>query len=276
MDRHEKKQKMDAKYDTIGKGYNTTRKADKLLTENLIRLLAPHKGGVYLDIGCGTGSYTLEFQKSGYQFIGIDPSIKMLEKAMQRNNGVDWRLGSAENTGLAPNQVDGIIGSLTIHHWTNLKKGFKELNSIVKANGRIVIFTSTPAQMKGYWLNHYFPKMLEDSIVQMPKLIRVKKAMENAGFEVSNTEKYFIHPDLADKFLYCGKHNPEIYFNEEVRNGISSFSSLSNKIEVEEGLAKLKLDIKSGEINKVMKEYENELGDYLYIIGKKPAGKHVL
>ncbi|MBX2871560.1 MAG: class I SAM-dependent methyltransferase [Saprospiraceae bacterium] len=260
---------MKVKYNTIGKDYNVTRKADPLLTENLIQYLAPDKEGIYLDIGCGTGSYTHELQKRGYRFIGIDPSERMLTVAKKRNSNIEWRLGTAENTGLSPHQVDGITGSLTIHHWTNLEKAFQELYSILKPGGKIVIFTSTPKQMKGYWLNHYFPKMLEDSIIQMPALAKVQQAMERAGFEVSTTEKYFIQPDLEDKFLYCGKHHPEMYFDPQIRNGISSFSSLSNKVEVEHGLTALKSDIDSGKINQIISRYENQLGDYLYIIGKK-------
>ncbi len=260
---------MEIKYDKIGKDYNLTRKADKLLTENLIKHLAPQKEGIYLDIGCGTGSYTIEFQKRGFQFIGIDPSKKMLEKAKNRNNAIEWRIGSAEHTGLQANHVDGIIGSLTIHHWTDLDRSFEELYSILKQGGRIVIFTSTPKQMKGYWLNHYFPKMLEDSIIQMPALATVEKAMQNAGFEITQLEKYFIHPDLEDKFLYCGKHQPEQYFEEQIRNGISSFSSLSNKTEVEKGLSEMRADVKTGKIHQIIRSYENKLGDYLYIIGEK-------
>lgn len=260
---------MKVKYDTIGKDYNLTRKADPLLTEHLIKYLAPNKDGVYLDIGCGTGSYTIEFQKRGYSFIGIDPSVRMLAAAKTRNSKIEWRLGSAENTGLPPNHFDGIIGSLTIHHWTDLEKAFMELYSNLKPEGRLVIFTSTPAQMQGYWLNHYFPKMLADSIMQMPTLARVKQAMEKAGFEGLSTEKYFIQPDLEDKFLYCGKHQPEMYFDQNIRNGISSFSSLSNKLEVKRGLSALQSDIDSGKINQIVSEYENQLGDYLYIIVRK-------
>lgn len=262
---------MKVKYDTIGKGYNVTRKADKLLTENLVKYLAPDKQGIYLDIGCGTGSYTHEFQKRGYNFIGIDPSEIMLAEAKKRNSKIEWRLGAAENTGLPPNHVDGIIGSLTVHHWTSLEKAFQELYFVLKPDGKMVIFTSTPAQMTDYWLNHYFPKMLRDSITQMPALPAVKQAMENAGFEISKTEKYFIQPDLEDKFLYCGKHQPEMYFDKHIRNGISSFSALSNKVEVEQGLSTMKSDIESGKINQIISSYENQLGDYLYIIGKKPA-----
>lgn len=262
---------MKIKYDKIGTGYNQTRKADKHLTQQLLLHLNPSPKGIYLDIGCGTGNYTNEFQKNGYQFIGIDPSIQMLEKAKLKNKAIDWRLGAAENTGLTQNSVDGIIGSLTIHHWTNLEQGFSELYNVLKPNADIVIFTSTPKQMKGYWLNHYFPKMLADSIVQMPASDRVETVMKASGFEIINTAKYFIQPDLEDKFLYCGKQNPELYFNEQIRHGISSFSSLANLAEVEQGLLDLRSDIDNGKIKEIMNSYENDLGDYLFIIGKKPA-----
>ncbi|NKI30426.1 class I SAM-dependent methyltransferase [Croceivirga thetidis] len=262
---------MEVKYNTIGLDYNLTRRADKYLTKQLLYHLQPTKDGKYLDIGCGTGNYTNELHKNGFDFIGIDPSELMLEKAKLKNNKIHWKIGSAENTGLPANFVDGIIGSLTIHHWTDLTLGFSELNKVLKKNGRIVIFTSTPEQMKGYWLNHYFPKMLSDSITQMPTLEKVKKAITDSGIEFIETHKYFIKPDLEDQFLYCGKQNPELYFDEQIRHGISSFSSLSNQTEVENGLSELRIDIDSGKIKDIINSYENTLGDYLYIIAKKPA-----
>ncbi|MDO5980280.1 class I SAM-dependent methyltransferase [Flavivirga spongiicola] len=260
---------MDVKYDKIGVDYNLTRKPDKYLTEQLLYHLKPIKSGTYLDIGCGTGNYTNELQKNGFQFIGIDPSKQMLEEARLKNNEIDWKMGSVENMGLPENFVDGIIASLTIHHWTDLKIGFSELNKVLKPNGRIVIFTSTPKQMKGYWLNHYFPKMLSDSIIQMPTLKHVKTAMKSSQVEFLGTDTYFVKPDLQDQFLYCGKQNPELYFDDQIRHGISSFSSLANRTEVEQGLIKLRKDIDSGKINDIMKSYENNFGDYLYVIGKK-------
>lgn len=265
---------MEVKYDKIGTDYNLTRKADKYLTEQLIHHLKPTKSGKYLDIGCGTGNYTNELQDNGFQFIGIDPSEQMLEKAKLKNNEIDWKIGSAENIGLQESFVDGIIGSLTIHHWTDLIIGFSELNKVLKPNGRIVIFTSTPKQMKGYWLNHYFPKILSDSIVQMPTLESVKTAIKESGIQFLDTVKYFVKPDLKDQFLYCGKQNPELYFDEQIRHGISSFSSLSNRMEVEQGLLVLRKDIDSGKINEIINSYKNDFGDYLYIIGKKPAGNN--
>lgn len=264
---------MSLKYDKIGTNYNLTRKADKYLTQQLIHHLHPIQNGKYLDIGCGTGNYTIELQKNGFDFIGIDPSELMLQKAKLKNQEIDWKIGSAENIGLPENFVDGVIGTLTIHHWHDLKIAFSELHKILKPNGRIVIFTSTPQQMKGYWLNHYFPKMLLDSMKQMPTLKRIKTAMKDSNLEFLQKHKYFIKPDLEDQFLYCGKQNPELYFDEQIRQGISSFSLLSNQKEVENGLAELRKDIDSGKVRDIISSFENDFGDYLYVVGKKPVGK---
>lgn len=262
---------MNIRYNKIGTDYNRTRKADPLLTEKLLFHLNPNKKGTYLDIGCGTGNYTNELQKSGIKCIGIDPSEKMLGKAKLINSEIEWKVGSAEQTRLPTNSVDGIIASLTIHHWYDLQKGFSELHRILKPNGKIVIFTSIPKQMKGYWLNHYFPKMLLDSMIQMPTLSQVETAMTNNGFTINSNDIYDIKPDLEDKFLYCGKHNPELYFDPKIRHGISSFSSLANKTEIEQGLLELRKDIDNGRIKSIIKSYENDFGDYLFVIGKKPV-----
>lgn len=260
---------MKVKYDEIGNSYNKTRRADPSITNKFLKHLNPKQDGIYLDIGCGTGNYTNELQKKGLRLIGIDPSEKMLGEARLKNRNIDWKIGTAENIELSDNSVDGIIGSLTIHHWIDLKRGFSELARVLKPNGRIVIFTSTQEQMKGYWLHNYFPKMLADSIVQMPDLESVEIAMNNSGIEILGIDKWFIQPDLQDKFLYCGKHNPELYFDKQIRCGISSFSSLANRSEVEQGLLKLREDINSGKINEIINSYANDLGDYLFIIGKR-------
>ena len=260
---------MEVKYDKIGVGYNETRKPDKYITNRLIYHLNPKSERIYLDIGCGTGNYTNELQKKGLNLIGIDPSKEMLEKAIKRNGKIDWRIGIAENSGLSDRAVDGILATLTMHHWQDLKLAFKELHRILKRKGTLVIFTSTPKQMKGYWLNYYFPKMMKASIHQMPSLRNVKEALLYSEFSLIETDPYFVRPDLQDLFLYAGKHDPKLYLNPLVRKGISSFSSLANKAEVERGLTALKKDIHDGKIKEVMKSYENNLGDYLFITAKK-------
>ncbi len=259
-----------ARYDKIGIGYDSTRKADKYLAQRMYYFInSEREDSLYLDIGCGTGNYTSTLNKKGLNFIGIDPSDEMLNKAKRKNTSVTWKKGSAENIYLNSDTVDGVLVSLTIHHWKDLDKGFEEINRVLKKQSKIVLFTTLPNQTKSYWLHHYFPKMIEDSIKILPRLEKIENAFKNANLEIIKKEPYFVKPDLEDWFLYCGKHNPEMYFNEEVRNGISSFSLIAHQSEIKKGLQQMKEDINTGKIVKIIKEFENELGDYLFIIGKK-------
>jgi ubiquinone/menaquinone biosynthesis C-methylase UbiE len=256
-------------YDTIGSGYNTTRQADPYITERLFQLLSLQTTGTYLDIGCGTGNYTVALANKGFTFYGVEPSQKMLNMARSRSPRVNWLLGQSEDIKVKDEFFDGAIATLTVHHWTDIKKAFTEIYRVLKKGGKIVFFTATPEQMKSYWLNHYFPKMLNDSIVQMPSFDTIKDAATNAGFGIIWTEKYFIRDDLKDLFLYAGKNKPELYLDAEIRKGISSFAALANADEVEEGLSKLKSDIEAGRFEDIGAKFKNDTGDYLFIIAQK-------
>jgi ubiquinone/menaquinone biosynthesis C-methylase UbiE len=264
----------ETKYDKIGRGYNSTRQADPYLTERLLYHLQPNTDKLYLDIGCGTGNYTITFVDKGFHFIGVEPSMQMLNEAKSRNQNIKWRQGTAEKIPTDEKYFDGIIATLTIHHWTDLKKAFFELNRVLKDKGKIVLFTSTPEQMKAYWLNHYFPEMLQSSIVQMPSLTDIQEAIKQTSLEITDIEKYFIKDDLQDCFLYVGKNSPNYYFDEAIRHGISSFTSLANIEEVKNGLSQRRTDIDNGTFENIKGKYTNELGDYLFItIDKKVSYK---
>lgn len=258
------------RYDRIGKGYDGTRRADPYLAERMYQLLkSDSPNAVYLDVGCGTGNYTVSLANRGMTFKGLEPSNEMLDKARKKDSTVDWMHGRAEDIPLPGNSVDGVLVSLSIHHWKDLKLGFQEIHRVLKKGGKMVLFTTLPEQTKAYWLNHYFPRMIDDSIHILPTWERIEEAYQHAGLQVTAREKYFVQPDLDDWFLYCGKHRPEMYFREDVRSGISSFSLLSNREEVEKGLSQLRNDIDSDHITDIMQQHENELGDYLFVVAEK-------
>jgi ubiquinone/menaquinone biosynthesis C-methylase UbiE len=260
---------MNIKYDKIGTGYNSTRQADPYLAGRLFYLLQPKSDGLYLDIGCGTGNYTCFLAGKGLKFIGVEPSEKMLSEAKSKTQNIKWLNGTAEQIPADNKTFDGIIATLTIHHWTDIKKAFIELNRVLADNGRIIMFTSTPEQMRGYWLNHYFPQMLHSSIIQMPSLADINEAIAQTEIEITGIERYFIKDDLQDCFLYVGKNNPDRYFDESIRHGISSFSSLANIEEVKQGLSKLRNDIDNLAFDTIKNQYANEFGYYLFITIEK-------
>ncbi len=258
-----------SKYDVIGKGYNTTRQADPYLLDRIYSLLSPDLKGQYLDIGCGTGNYTIPLSEMGLNFRGVDPSEVMLNEAKSKSSKIEWKIGIVEFLPFSDSFFDGAIATLTVHHWNNIVAGFKELFRVLKPGSRIVIFTSSPEQMEGYWLNHYFPALMKRSIEKMPSIVSVTSALEAAGFTRIATEIYAVRDDLIDLFLQSGKNRPEIYFDPAIRLGISTFASLATEKEIEDGLHKLRYDIDHNLFDAIKKKHDTDLGDYLFIVAGK-------
>ena len=76
-----------ALYDRIGVGYDTTRQADPYLLSRLIYHLRPRASGRYLDIGSGTGNYTIAMHQAGVPIRGLELSATMLKRAKEKGAG---------------------------------------------------------------------------------------------------------------------------------------------------------------------------------------------
>jgi len=255
-----------ALYDIIGKGYNNTRRADSYITGRLYELLYPQAGGRYLDIGCGTGNYLAALSKKGLSLYGVDPSETMLDAARHKGTGAILLHTSAENIDLDDAFFDGCVAVLTFHHWVNRVGGLKEIKRLLKPGARMVLFSFTPEQVQQYWLQHYFPLMIEKCLYTTPALKDMVQLFYDAGFATVETEPYFVHPSLQDLFMYAGKHAPELYLDATFRDGISAFRTLISDGELEEGLARLSEDIYTGTIQEIIGRYDNNDGDYMFFV----------
>lgn len=254
-----------SRYDKIGTHYNRTRSADPQLVATMWKLLGEPSGSKILDVGCGTGNYTIALKKLGGNMHGIDSSATMLKQAMTTDPRIDWQIGEAENVQLEAQSFDGAIASLTLHHWNSLKEGFDNIYSALRPGARFVIFTSTSEQMKHYWLGHYFPQMMQESLQQMPSKMAVTSGLLAAGFTIESEVPYTVHPQLEDHFLYSGKLAPNRYLDPEFRAGISSFQLFCTEEELTSGLKAIEEDLKEGSIYKRIRESEHLEGDYLFI-----------
>ena len=255
--------------DSVAGSYDLTRHADTYITTRLAHYLGFVPENSYLDLACGTGNYTLALCRPGLRFWGVDRSLWMLSTARQKSNSIPWCLGTAEALPFSDGSFSGAICVLAIHYFKGLEQAFAEVARVLGC-GQFIIFTATPEQMRGYWLNEYFPKAMKKSIEQMPGETRVIDALEGAGFTSIRMEPYNVRDDLEDFFFYSGKHRPEIYLDPQVRAGISTFSIHAEAQEVEDGCQRLEADIRSGHINRLITSHEgSNKGDYLFIIGHK-------
>lgn len=259
---------MQTVYNTIGKTYDITRKADPLLAAKLLSLLNPHKKGHYLDVGCGSGNYTQTIHATGYKITGIDISDEMLGKAKQKYPEINWVQGDAKSLPFASNHYDGATCFLATHHIKDIETSFKEVHRVI-GSGNFVIFTSFPEQMQPWWLNRYFPELMRLATELMHSKEQLMESLDHAGFRNIRTDIYHVDNALQDWFLQSGKYRPEIYLDPAVRAGISTFALKHGHDEILTGCEKLRQDIESGVIQSIISDHESPLGDYVFLTGTK-------
>ena len=255
-------------YNRIGAGYDATRRADPYIAGKLGSYLSTGDGLSYLDVACGTGNYTVALAAGGGKWVGVDISREMVLRARSKSSAIQFSIAKAELLPFRDRSMAGAACVLAVHHFAELAPIFREAYRVIDS-GTFVIFTSDPGQMRGFWLNEYFPEAMRRSIDQMPALDQVAKNLTEAGFCSIEVERYEVRNDLRDLFLYSGKHEPEMYLDERIRAGISTFSSLADPKEVQEGCARLALDIKTGRFSEVLEQYRNDKGDYVFVAGQK-------
>ena len=102
-----------------------------------------------LDIGCGTGfvAQTVgKYLNEQDEFFCSDISADMLEiaeKNLSSNNFKNkfyFLKGSIEELNFEPNSFDFIIMNSVLHHLPDIEIFFKEVNRVLKINGKLIIF----------------------------------------------------------------------------------------------------------------------------------------
>lgn len=95
---------------------------------------------VILDLGIGPGLLSKEINNvlPEAHIIGIDPSEEML-KLSKKNAFVETKIGYAENIPMENNSVDVVISRFNLTYWKDSKKGFSEINRVLKPGGKFII-----------------------------------------------------------------------------------------------------------------------------------------
>lgn len=255
-------------YDQIAGGYDDTRRADPYLVSRLSHHLRINPQARYLDVGCGTGNYTVALARQGGVWHGVDRSLAMIETARQKSTAVRWQIAESAHLPYHAQFFPGVICTLAIHNFGDLTAPFQSIHRVM-AEGPFIILTSTSEQVSRYWLHEYFPVALRNVVDQMHRHDSIYAALGAAGFERVESEPYDIREDLQDLFLYSGKHRPALYLDAAVRARISGLSRWADAGEIEKGCQRLESDIRSGRIAEVRKKFEHGGGDYLFVIAHK-------
>jgi len=220
-----------ALYDSLGRTYSATRRADRRVAAQISQALAGCESVV--NIGAGTGSY-----EPAQTIAAIEPSQTMID---QRPAGAARAIRAvAEQVPLRDNCADAALAVLTVHHWTDLAAGIAEMRRI--ARHRLVIFT-WDARVFGekFWLvADYLPEArAADAALAVP-VGRLTSLL--TGPVITSVP---VPHDCADGFGAAFWRRPHAYLDPAVQAGMSLFTKTGATV-VEPGLARLAADLHSG------------------------------
>lgn len=102
------------------------------------------KGKIVLDAGCGTGKFLKILEDSSKQYIGIDLSLKQLEKAKEKSSSAisNFLPSNLSNIPLADASIDLIVSCWVLGTITDLserEKCLTELRRVLKPGGSIIL-----------------------------------------------------------------------------------------------------------------------------------------
>jgi SAM-dependent methyltransferase len=220
-----------AVYDEIGRTYALTRQADPRIAAQIVDALGDAVS--VLNVGAGSGNY----EPTDRRVIALEPSLTMIR---QRPAGSAPVLqGVANDLPFADGTFDAVMGTLTLHHWSNLSAGLAEVRRVSR---RQLFLLFDGLVRDGYWLiDDYFPSVWElDSERRAPTV-----AMVGEHLDIIRTEVVMIPSDCTDGFGCAYWNRPEAHLDPVVLAGMSWSSQLAPEV-LAEGVDHLRDDLETG------------------------------
>lgn len=175
--------------------------------DQVMEKLAPERGKLYLDLGCGTGNMLGLAKDRGISFIGIDFSLGMLKKAKEKSNGLV--LADLHNLPIRDSCVDGATNVNVLYQLERPDAFFKEVYRVLKPGGMVVI--STPKRKRSS--SKFDPEVIK-TIIKNPKLL-------------TNIRKVLRYSKINKKIVHL---NPNAFYEkEELEKMLGDFEILGIK-----------------------------------------------
>ncbi|OHD07946.1 MAG: hypothetical protein A2086_01490 [Spirochaetes bacterium GWD1_27_9] len=217
-----------------------------------------------IDLACGTGFPTFELAQrfgSNCKIYGVDQWKEALKRAEVKKfnylvDNVQFLECNAENIDLPNDSIDLIVSNLGINNFSNIENCLKEMNRVIKNNGKIIITTN----IKGHFKEFYdiFEKTLfeenelnllndlKNHIAHRGTIKSISKKFNDFGFKKIKVKKkvikynyfngtsflnhYFIKAGFLDSWKQLvGKNNLENIF-KKLESNLNKYSNKKGKL----------------------------------------------
>lgn len=121
--------------------------ADDLFTESEMRFLMSkvHRDSTVLDMGCGTGRFTIPLARAGARMTGLDLTEAMLDQARAKSGAaqvdIEFRQGDMASLPFPDSSFDVVTSMLALMHipLSDRQSVFNEVARVLKPGGRMLL-----------------------------------------------------------------------------------------------------------------------------------------
>lgn len=171
----------------------------RLWKHTLVKLVAPQRNQVIVDLAGGTGDVAVKMASSCKNVYIADPSIAMIQEGLTRHT-ISSIASTGEKLAFADNSVDTLTIAFGIRNLTQMEKGLEEILRVLKPGGRVLCleFSKPHKWLKPFYdlySFHIIPRLggwianqpeaytyLIESIRRFPDQNEMKSIMESTGF----------------------------------------------------------------------------------------------
>jgi SAM-dependent methyltransferase len=236
-------------YDAWALKYDATRGVSPSVLGPLLESLCPPAGRSVLDIGGGTGNYTVALRDAGFRAVHCDPSTGMVRRAASK--GLTSVTANSQALPFRDDAFDCAIAVKVLNHVPDRRAFAREARRVTRS-GPLILVHATKESIEGNWICHYAPSLRTQERFE-PESATVHY-LRDAGF--ADVRVSHIHySDMADGSAQALKRFPDTFLTGERILNTSLFSRLP-EAERDEVLAAIRRDHHSGRLRDVIAKYE--------------------
>lgn len=175
---------------------------DKVETDLAFSLYKPTPEMKILDVGCGTGNFSIKLAEMGCKVVGIDKSGEMLNKAKQKSKdkglNIEFYTMDIYDINFPDESFDGVFSMAAFEFIKEPKKAYNEMHRVLKKGGPLLIGT---INRDSKWGELYISKEFQENSIFKYADFKSMDDLKSLDIEgVANSgESLFIPPNTEEK-----------------------------------------------------------------------------
>ncbi|OEH94444.1 class I SAM-dependent methyltransferase [Bacillus solimangrovi] len=200
-----------------------------------------------LDLSCGTGLYLQQqvnhYKEMNVHWSGLDLSKQMLKKAEEKLDHVTLTKADAHNMPYSDESFDYISNNYAFHHYKDKGKVLNEIHRVLNSGGIYKLHNIAIHDMPKWWIYHYFPTAYYEDLKRFWTKDVIFNELSQREFEVNMKIEYKMQEIKVADYLHY------------VKNRDISILTLISDTDYEEGLEKMKYDLKNNPNKTIVNDF---------------------